>query len=268
MLKKNILFLIYLATFVFAADVSAQILIEEGKIKLTIAPQSVARGKLSIHNTSADPLRLRVYLEDFQYLPPYDGKKKFFPAGATQNSLSAYLNFAPKEINLPPYAKENVEYSIKLPAGASGGYYGVLFAETAGGNRQGEIAVNIVTRVGALLFIEAKERKKAAQVDNFKFTAGKIQGGFSNTGDVILIPHGVYYFLTTTGMAVDRGEIASFYLPPGGQTNFEIMLNPKAPPGDYTCVVTFDLEDGDSITREIKFSKDVTGSFQIQKISE
>lgn len=268
MLKKILFILFCLTILNTVRDAKAQILIEEGKVKLTVDPQSVTRGKLSVHNTSANPLKLRIYLEDFQYVAPYDGKKKFLPAGSTDKSLNSYLNFAPKELNLPPYGKENVEYSVKLPTHAKGGYYGVLFAETTGSGRQGEIAVNIVARVGALLFIESKERTKSAKITNLTIAKGKLQGGFINSGDVILVPHGVYYFLTKEGMAVDRGEVVNFYLPPGDKTNFEIAINPNLKADDYTCVVTFDLDDGESMTREIDFVKDPAGNLQIQKISE
>ena len=58
----------------------AQLLLEEGKIKLNVQPGETVMNSFFIDNTSSESFPVKVYLEDFVYVPPFDGKKNFLPA--------------------------------------------------------------------------------------------------------------------------------------------------------------------------------------------
>ena len=75
---KKILFisLLFMAT-VLTRTASAQLFLEQGKVKLTVNPSENVSQTLMVHNTPDKAVKVHVYWEDFEYITPYDGSKKF-----------------------------------------------------------------------------------------------------------------------------------------------------------------------------------------------
>src|SRR3989338_6988429 len=84
---------------VCAQPALAQILVEQGKISETVAPGGTHAGVIAVHNTTDQPIRVKAYLEDFQYQPPFDGKKLFSPVGAAPRSIAKWFRFLPAEFD-------------------------------------------------------------------------------------------------------------------------------------------------------------------------
>lgn len=233
----------------------AQLLIEEGKVNLTVDPDDSVVGSITVHNTSDAPITVRAYWEDFEYQPPYQGKKNFLPAGSTSNSMSDWIQFSPRDFPLAPYSKKEIKYSIKTPPEIKGGHYGVLFIEKAVEGTKERVGVNIVTRVGSLFFLEPVNKERKAHLSKISTDQSNLKGSITNDGDIIVIPHGVFYTMGSDGLVVDRGEIANYYLPPTKDAAFELTTAQDLAPGKYTMVLTFDLGEGQPLVKEIDFEK-------------
>ena len=241
----------------------AQILIEEGKIKKIVEPGQTMVGTLLVHNTSSEPFRIRAYWQDFKYTEPFDGKKDFIAPGTVTLGMSEWINFSPPEFSLPAYGKQKITYTIKVPSSTRGGHYGVLFFEKGALDKKNQSGVRVVTRVGCLFFMEAKSRSKAGKVEDLSLNNKSLKGFFHNTGDVIELPQGIYYIMDKEGMVVDRGELNRFYLPPGARTDFAIKFPDNLGSGKYTIVLTFDLEEGDTLVKEADLDKDDQGAVHL-----
>ncbi len=265
MIKKNIFLYSYSLLFglCFSSSLWAQILIEEGKVVLSISPQEKISNTITVHNTSAEPMTVRAYWEDFKYQPPFDGKKVFLPAGTTENSMTRWVQFSPQEFSLAPFTKKKVSYTISVPKEVQGGYYGVFFFEQSSGKTKEATGVTLVTRVGSLFFLEAKEHIKSGQISDLEFKDHQLTGSFLNKGNVTITPRGVFYFMDKEGLVIDRGEIQQFYLPSGQSTVFMANLSQKLSEGTYNLVLTFDLMDGAYLVKEVDFSLSKSGEFQI-----
>ena len=98
----------------FPATAKAQLFLEEGKVVLAVAGGDRINKSLTVTNTSKEELRVKVYWEDFQYQPPYDGTKKFFPAGIGPASASKWINHSPQEITLPAFGKQKIRFVTHL----------------------------------------------------------------------------------------------------------------------------------------------------------
>ena len=83
-----------------------------------------------------------------------------------------------------------------------------------------------------------------------------------------MIPTGTFYLLDEEGIVAERGEVKTVYLPPNKQQNFEVVFPSDLKSGQYMCVLTFDLEDGFSIVREIDLKKDAKSNFKIVDVRE
>lgn len=239
-----------------SSNAYAQVMIEQGKVIIKANPGETIVNKLPIHNTSTtNSINLRAYWEDFIYTEPFAGEKDFMAAGTSEYSASRWINFSPQQFTLQPKGSQMISYSIQIPVDAKGGYYGVLFLEEGEGKMDSNIGVSVVTRVGALFFIEVTNSTRKCKVDNLKFADKKFSGDFANLGDVILIPDATYYILDEEGLVAERGEIKKFYLPPQKTAIFEVETGEKLPAGKFTAIFTFDFGGGENFTYEFDFEK-------------
>jgi hypothetical protein len=267
-MKKFSLLGIAAAGVLFASSAFGQIFIEQGKIKRNVNPGQTLTGEIGVHNTTNQQAAVRVYWEDFVYVAPFDGSKKFLPAGSTGRSAVEWVQFTDKEFVLPAFGKKRVKYSIRIPDDARGGYYGVLFFEDAGEKRQVETGVRLVSRVGSLFFLETNDRKKITKVSDVRADDGKIKGTITNQGNAIVLAKGIYYVMSADGFVADRGELKKVYLPPSEKADVVIPVAPELQAGRYSVVLTFDLEEGDSSVKEIDLIKHPGSTIEIKQLRD
>lgn len=255
---------LFLSIAVFVPEVLAQVMIEQGKVVLKVNPGETVVDTITIDNTSkTTPITLRVYWNDFMYIAPFDGTKEFNPAGTSERSLNNWITFSPQQFTIEPLGSKKVSYSLQVPATAKGGYYGVLFLENAEAKNTNKIGMTVVTRLGALFFVETTNSSRKAVVANRKYADKNFQAEFTNLGDVVLIPDATYYFLDKNGLVAQRGEIKKFYLAAQKKANFKVPVDEKLAAGQYTAILTFDFGDNESFTDEFDFIKADNGTITI-----
>lgn len=262
--------LLILCIMVFSCSLAySQVFIENGKVERLVSPGDKISDSVTIDNTTGKSVMVKIYWEDFTYQSPYDGSKKFSPAGTLKSSLANWIKFSPRDVVLPPFAKSNISYVIDVPANVKGGYYGVLFVEPQNSvTSTADKGVRIITRVGSLFFIETADRQKTAALDQAGFDKNLFKSQLVNSGDVILLPELSYYVLNRDGLAMDRGQIKKSYLPPGAKLPVEIPVSKDLKPGDYTLILTFDLQDGDVFVKEVDFAKNSDVEYQLRTIRD
>lgn len=264
--NMKIKLIILLSVILFAGQAQAQLFIEQGKLELDVRPGQRLDGKLVVHNTGDEGVEVRVYWEDFDYIEPYDGTKNFTPAGLAERSMRSWVNFSPQVLTISPYSKRRISYSINPPEDMQGGYYGVLFFERTVAEASEGAALNIITRVGSLFFVEPINKNKDSDITNIELIRNQFNSTYVNKGDVILIPSGVYYIMNEEGLVVDRGEIDKVYLPPGKSADYTFGFNQNIPAGSYTMVVTVELSQKDVLVKEVDFTKGADSSIIVQSI--
>lgn len=248
-------------------DSRAELVLDKGKVTEVIIPGQVVSGALNLRNTGNDPIRLKIYFEDFLYKPPFDGTKKFLPMGSTDYSCGEWVQVSPQELVLPPLTSKKVTYLMKPPYDLrKGGYYGVLFFENMPGEQTG--GLQIITRVGCLFFLETAGSQKRTRLVEPEVTGNRLDMGFLNEGEVIVIAKATYYIMDSRGMAIDRGEIETFYLPPKERFPLSIEMNKTLAPGKYTIILTFDLGEGEVIVREVDLTRSSLGISSVVEIRD
>lgn len=256
-------------SFFLCASAHAQVFIEQGKVNLLVHPGEHVSGAVTVDNTTGKSVKARIYWEDFAYQPPFDGAKKFAPASTLKASLAKWVQFSPRDLVLPAFGKANISYSVDVPANAQGGYYGVLFIEPQNLDLTGpDKGVRIVTRVGCLFFVETGDRNKDASVDQVAVNGNILKGRLRNEGNVVLLPQSSYYIMDREGLAADRGELKKYYLPPGESADFDLSLSNDLSKGEYTLVLTFDLQDGDVLVKEIELTKNSDIEYKVRTVRD
>jgi hypothetical protein len=196
---------------------------------------------------------MRVYLSDWDYLPPADGTKEFLPISSTPLSSAAWISFSPAEFTLPPFSKQKIDYSVKVPTGASGGYYAALFFESIFAKAQPakegmQAGMNLVIRIATLFYVDVEGTvKRTALIDNllFKKDAQNAQYSilldFRNTGNVDISAGGTFHIMDDKGMVIARGELNDVHTFPAAGAKLAATLKDSLPEGKYDLVFTIDL---------------------------
>jgi len=280
-MKKYIIALFFFCLLIFNSVSAVELpAINKSKIRLSIVPGQSDYGEIVIENTSEDARSMRVYLSDWYYLPDANGSKEFVPANTTPQSCASWITFSPAEFTLGPFGKQKVNYSVRVPEGASGGHYAGMFFESVFGKLESQqkefkAGMNIVIRIATLFYIEPKGTiKREALIDNLVIKKEKdgffaMQLDFKNTGNVDITCGGTFHIMDGQGLVLARGEFNDVFTFPGGAAKLSGVCKERLSPGKYDLVLTFDLgkaleEDnfgrGPVVTKETGIEVEADGS--------
>jgi len=257
-LKKISIFLLFFSLAFFSLAQALELpSLDKPKVRMSIAPGETAYGELVIENRSGESRTMRCYLEDWRYSAGGDGTKDFFPPSTNVLSCASWISFSPADFTIQPYGRKKISYSIKVPEGAQGGYYAVLFFESNFGgqgagageeNVGGEIGLAI--RIGTLFYVEIKgNASRRASLENLSFTQTKGSGlaillSLNNTGNVDITSATTYHIMDKNGLIHARGEFNEAYTLPGDNVRLAAAWDEPIPSGKYTLVVTSDIGKG------------------------
>lgn len=227
--------------------------ISQSKIRLSIPPGEVRYGEITVENSSADTRAMRLYMEDWFYVLGADGTKEFAPPGSLTTSAVPWITFSPSEISMPPFGKQKIGYSVKVPADARGSRYAALFFENSAGKFGGQVgqvaaAVDVIIRIASLFYIEVEGTvTRAAEINNFSASRKNghqplfIEAGFNNIGSVDLQTASTFDIMDKQGMVVARGEFNDVYTFPSDKGLLKARWKEEIPEGTYDLIMTVDL---------------------------
>jgi hypothetical protein len=250
----SIWFFFGLGLFVSTAQADKLPFMNQSKIRVVVSPGERAFGEITLDNPTAEPKVMRLYLEDWYYIAGGSGAKEFLPANSTPVSACPWIIFSPADVVVPAYGKQKINYSVSVPADASGARFATLFFETllnrgaiSDGGRSAVLDVNV--RVATLFFVEVKGSiQRAAKVSNLKIGPSQETKGslditldFENIGNTDITTSGNFSLMNNEGLVSARGALNSVYTFPGGKGVLLGTWNSKIPAGDYSLVITVDL---------------------------
>ena len=237
-------------TLVWAADFP---FLDKSKIRLVIPAGGSKYGEVVIENPTMQEKTMRVYLEDWRYLPSADGAKEFAPAGSYPSSCTSWITFSPSDVTVPAFGQKRVSYSVKAPAAVQGTYYAVLFFESqfAAPTPEAEgigAGINLALRTAVLFYIEVEgTNKKAAEFSNLNAAKDPASGkllinlDFQNSGNVDITTKGLFDIMDNQGMVYARGEFNDTYTFAGSTAGLSASWGEIIPKGKYSLILTFDL---------------------------
>ena len=250
-MKKLLLLLILI---VFSVNAHAfSINIDPPSLYTKAKPGETIRTKVTVENTSNDPVVLKIYLEDWAYLN--DLSKKFMKLGTTPYSLKNNAKVYVNEIRLAGNAKENVLFEITSPTDKKGGLYGVLFFEAAPVMVNKGSNVRLIGRIGSIIYHEID----GTQDYNFDLvftdfekeqSRTKLNFSLNNKSNIHLNLKGSLLILNKKHQVEDRIETTLKALPKENQ-NITIYTNKKLTAGEKVCLFSLSYESSKFFTKEI-----------------
>ena len=252
----------------FCATSYAFVRVDKMKIKPTIAPGETESGQIRIENPSENTVNVKVYLEDWLYVAPGNGDKKFMPAGTSERSCASWITFAPSEFNMPAFSSQVISYSITMPEDIREGRYAVMFFETQPGTASEKgVNVMVATRVGTLLYVHPKGFiDRSALLSNLLFTKNytdsslDISLDFKNTGNISqVIEKATYSIIDRGGRVYARGSFNNIYTFPNDTAKLTSTWKDKLPAGIYDIIITLTYDTNELIVREASIEVDALG---------
>jgi len=273
-LRKLLVLSLFLTLF-FSTLEAAQFNVNRAKIRLSVPAGDSQAGEIKIDNFTSEEIKVRAYLEDWIYNPAQDGSKSFSPSGSHPLSAAKWISFSPAEFTILPFSSRNVNYVVKVPADAQGGYQSILFFESflpesvekeLVGEEVRRANINIAVRIGSLFFVEAKGKvKRAGEISQLNISGNQneeplsISLDFKNSGNVDLTASGSFDIIDKEGVVQARGEFNKVYTLPQDKGTLKAEWKEGLMPGLYDAVFTIDIgkaqeetgfERGPVITKE------------------
>ena len=222
--------------------------IDAPKVRLSILPGETKAGTIQVTNNSSEEKQIKVYLQDWLYLPACDGTKEFKPAATTKLSAANWISFAPSDLTISAYGKQPLNYTVRVPADAKGGHYAVMFFEDSGGNSKagGGVNVSLAVRLGALFYIEAQGAvDKSSKIEDFKVEKKEdklfITAKFTNTGNLDITAKSTFVIMDEKGLPFARGEFNQLFTFPGYSASLTGIWKEPLPKGKYDLVLTINV---------------------------
>lgn len=265
---KRLAVLVLGVTISLSSLTFAQVVADRKEIRLAAKPGERASGSFFAVNTSNKEAKVKVYLEDFVYKPPFEGLKEPRPLDSTPHSCGKWVTLSPQEFNLPSKGKKEIQYSINIPQEASGGYYSLIFIEKKPEGTVGNTGIAVKIKSGFAIFVETTDKIKKGELRDIIVDKDKIQGYLVNAGNTVLISQGTFHVMDKKNLILDRGEFKKLYLPAAEKASFTVNVPQKVSPGTYTLFLNFDLEGKGALIKEIDFLKDESGNLEIIKIQD
>ena len=254
-----------------AGTAHAGLRIDSPKVRLGVPAGGHQGGEIKVENLGADPIAVRVYLEDWVF-SDQTGGKTFFPKGTQKESCAEWINFYPADMELAPGSPKTVRYTVSVPEGAAGGHFCVMFFETGGGMMEqvdesgNRMAVKVFNRLGALFYIEP-EGTIERRGELVKMEAGHrlndftLSADFVNTGNTDIITRGTFNVFDADGYVYGRAEFEESYTRPGDKATLHAVApSVDLKPGVYDLIVTLEYEQGGVLTKESSFTFDADGT--------
>ncbi len=240
--------------FISTAQAEKLPFMNQSKIRVVVSPGERAFGEITLDNPTDQSKSMRLYLEDWYYLPGGEGGKEFLPANSTPASACPWIIFSPADVTVPAFGKQKINYSVNVPADASGTRFASLFFESlfskgSISDSDRSVGLNVNVRVATLFYVEVKGSvQRAAKISNLKIQPAKeakdsleITLEFENTGNADITTSGNFSLMNNEGLVSARGAFNSVYTFPGGKGVLLGVWKDKIPAGDYDLVITVDL---------------------------
>jgi len=248
----NILVLFLCSDFLLRAACAYEVVrVDRSKIRLSIPPGQSQAGIINIENPNPEKQFVQMYLEDWHYSPAADGTKEFVLANSTPLSCASWINFSPAELTLPPFSRNQIHYTVRVPSEAKGGRYAVLFVENLLGSPEAKeetVSVGLAIRMAVLFYIEvAGTIERSGSIGNLRLELEpgdtlSVSTDFKNTGNVDITAGGTFNIIDRTGMVYARGEFNDVYTFPGDEAVLQASSSGEhLRPGRYDLIITLDL---------------------------
>jgi hypothetical protein len=172
------------------------------------------------------------------------GESVLLEPGSHPRSLAAWLSINPLQFSLEPQSRQDVRYTVQVPAEAAPGtYWVVLFfdSETPGTDAPGAFSsLTTQVRVGHLIYVTVGEPTLGGQIVSIRHEQSEIRTTFQNTGNGLLRLSGRVEVRNSEGELLQTLAIANQASLPGATHDLVTALPEPLGSGTYVLLAVLD----------------------------
>lgn len=187
------------------------------------------------------PLNLRLYAADWSL--DRKGNPQFVKAGTLPGSCSNWIQVSPTTVSVPAGERQEVRFTINVPAEAQGTFRTVIMFETIPEPpKNGERAIAINGRIGSTLYVLAGPQSRRARITGLSAAPEVTTLTVENTGTSHVRLKGVLQFKDAAGKMVQEVPLPGGVVLPGTNNIRELTVPMPAPlpRGHYTVTAIVD----------------------------
>lgn len=196
------------------------------------AKRGQAQGIINVGNKTNESFRARVYAEPFTY--SRDQGFQILGKGE-KTDLTPYLQFSPRELNIPAEIERRIRFIVSLPPSLpSGEYRAVVFTENLKETtNQNGARIGLATRIGVTIYVRKGNLSPTLSVESASWNSEKkqIQILVNNTGEASARPQ-VNWTLKRQETVIKMGNLNSTGIVANSQRNFLLEYD-DITPGEY-----------------------------------
>lgn len=241
--------------------------VDVSRVELSVQPGASVNHAVTVSNpgTAQDStMKVSTYLRDFVF--PASGDVQFLGAGSTRNSLSKWLQFTPPEFILAAGQKQQIRYTVQVPAGTAPGlYWGVLFfksdtdssvASAAPPSPASGVTVTYNIDVGQIIYVQVGSPTLNASLSTIgaEYANGQlnVSASIKNTGNALLRAAGRAQVIDANGQIVTTLPIGESVALPGYTRAFSGQAPATLKAGEYQVLLALQYAKGKVFTGQTR----------------
>lgn len=259
----------------FAQSEGPKMLLDPILVERTVRPGDIVKYILNIENEDDfNPLTLNVSIADIT--ESNNGSYEIADPGTTPYSVSRWLKTNVSRIVVPPKSLREVEVTLNVPRGVSGGLYGAVVLTPVTGQIEEEDALGVSEFVFQMAsFLEVviagtaiRQEAYTAGFDvglskDYLFLKGEVgddalvfSSSVLNEGNVHIVASGTLQIKTLDNRTVARYPLGGGrgVILPGATVSLMTVMTRKLPPGDYIARAVVEYGQRRPLISEVNFA--------------
>jgi len=225
-------------------------------VDVALAPGGSFSGSFEVINKSQKPREFKIEVKDYDR--NLEGGLVLLNAGTHPRSLAKFLIVTPLSFTLQPDQKQQISFTIKLPANERGPHWAAVVVTsplpTASPQGTGTDPQQTPIKIGAeeQFIVKMRHTDPTNAVNQGRLVGMQVLLpekdkplrviiDYENSGTTFQQPKGEVRFINARGDVAAKVEIEPFPMLPGGKRRLEIPLEQKLSSGDYVAVVIIDF---------------------------
>jgi len=215
--------------------------VSPAELRAVTAAAATATDVITVANTSSRAVRFKAYLNDWTVTR--SGADSICDPGTLSNSCAPWTAVNPAEFEVPAGGTEKLRVTFSPTSNSNGGYWSMLYVESAPIPSSWSSNVQVNARVGVRLYadIAGTEVRDCEVVDLHVNTDKDLEviGKVLNTGNVPVRLKGKMEIRDKDGKAVWAKECNQLALP-GLEARLSVTPDVTLSKGEYLAVLTLD----------------------------
>lgn len=235
--------------------------LDVSRVELSVQPGQSLNHSVTVQNpgkAAEASMTIATYTSDF--VLPVSGEAQYLSGGSLKTSLGRWLQVTPGTFRLGPGEKQQVRYTISVPAGAAPGlYWGVLFFKSespgpAAAPSANSVTMNYKIDVGQIIYVQVGQARMDAKLSAVQASYApdnvSVSATVKNLGTGLVRAAGRAVVVDSAGQTVAVIELGESVALPGYTRAFTGSAAQKLAAGQYQVLIALKYGQGKLFTSQ------------------